>query len=582
MQKAIRMLGITLAISLLALTLGMVTAQDTGKVLVTGLGMVGGDLETIDPGTSETSSSIEVVNQLFVGLTSQDVATGSPKLGIAESYDVSADGKTFTFKLMKNIPWVHYNAETGAVEELKDDAGAVRMVTANDVYYGMVRSLDPVTASPYAYVLAKYVVNGVEFNTAPAEPDPAATVDPMATEMAPMPMMTTADLGIKVIDDYTLEVTSPDPVSFAPSIYGLWVARPVPSWAIDEFGDAWTEPENIATNGPFALKEWAHEQSLTLIKNPFWPGTADIPQAKLDEVTFRFLDPAAAFAEYNAGTMDAVGVPLEEIERVKADATLSKEYRTGTNPCTYYIGFDNTEAPMDNANMRRALSYAVDRQSIVDNVTKAGQIPAQWFSRPGLAAAPTMENSPDLGIKFDAVKAKEALAAALTDLGLTDVSQLPPLSLTYNGSAGHGAIVQAIQQMWKDTLGLDVQLATLEPTTYFSTVSADAPMMYRSGWCQDYSDANNFLYDVFYSKSSQNDPGFADDEFDKLVVEARTESDTAKRLDLYRKAEDILVVQKAGIIPIYWYVTSRVIKPYVESVASITGNEAYNLWDVSR
>jgi len=559
MQKAIRMLGITVAISLLAFIIGMVSAQDTGKVLVTGISLVGGDLETIDPNVSETSSSIEIVNQIFVGLTAQDVTDGSPSLGLAESYE--ADGNVFTFHMLQNVPWVRYNADSGAVEELTDESGAVRMVTATDVYNGIVRALDPVTAAPYSYVLAGYVVNGVEFNAGEA-----------AVE----------DLGVKVVDDFTLEITAPEAVSFAPSIYGLWVARPVPSWLIEEFGDAWTEPENIATNGPFALKEWAHEQSITLIKNPFWVGTEDIPAAKLDEVVFRFLDPAAAFAEYQAGTMDAVSVPVEEYERVQADATLSAEYHTGTNPCTYYIGFDNTEDPMTNVNLRRALSLAVDRESIVTNVTKAGQIPAQWFSRPGLAAAPTMDNSPDLGIKYDPEAAKEALALALTDLGLSDVSELPPLTLTYNGAAGHAAIMQAVQQMWTDTLGIETQLATLDPTTYFSSVSEDAPMMYRAGWCQDYSDANNFLYDVMYSKSSQNDPGFSNAEYDELVVAARTESDQAKRLELYQQAEEILVDQEAGIIPIYWYVTSQVIKPYVEPVDSVTGNEAYNLWDVNK
>jgi len=561
MQKAIRMLGITVAISLLAFIIGMVSAQDEGKVLVTGISMVGGDIETIDPNLSETSSSIEIVNQIFVGLTAQDVTNGNPVLGLAESYDTSEDGKTFTFHMRQNVPWVRYNAETDAVEELTDDAGEVRFVNATDVYNGIVRALSPETAAPYSYVLAGYIVNGVEFNAGEA-----------AVE----------DLGVKIVDDFTLEITAPEPVSFAPSIYGLWVARPVPTWLIDEYGDAWTEPENIATNGPFALKTWEHEQSITVVKNPFWEGTDDVPASKIDEVTFRFLDPAAAFAEYQAGTMDAVSVPLEELERVKADPVLSTEYHTGTNPCTYYVGFDNTEAPTDNAHLRRALSLSIDRQSIVDNVTKAGQIPAQWFSRPGLAAAPTLENSPDLGIKFDPEEAKAELALALADLGLSDASELPALTLSYNDSAGHAAIMQAIQQMWTDNLGVTAQLVPLDPTTYFSSLSEEYPMIARAGWCQDYSDANNFLYDVFYSKSSQNDPGFSNADYDALVDEARLEPDTAKRLELYKQAEDILVNQEAGIAPIYWYVTSRVVKPYVEQAESVTGNEAYNLWDVNK
>lgn len=566
MQKAIRMLGITVAISLLAFVLGMVNAQEAPKVLVTGITMVGGDIDTIDPGLAETSSSIEVVNQIFVGLTAQDVATGESVLGLAESVEVSEDGKTFTYTMRQDVPWVRYNAESDAVEQLTDEEGNVRYVNAQDVYNGIIRSLDPATASPYSYILAKFVQNGVEFNT------PAEGAEALAVE----------DLGVELVDDFTISITSPDSVPFAKYIYGLWVARPVPTWLIEEFGDSWTEPENIATNGPFAVKEWAHEQSLTIVKNPFWPDTEGVPAAKIDEVTFRFLEPIAAFAEYQAGTIDAINVPLEEIERVKADATLSQEYQTGGNPCTYYIGFDNNEDPVSNVNLRRALSLAVDRESIVNDVTKGGQLPATWFSRPGLVAAPTPEDSADLGINYDPEAAKEALALALTDLGLSDASELPPLTLTYNGAAGHGAIMQAIQQMWSETLGLQVELATLEPTTYFDSLSEEYPMMARAGWCSDYPDASNFLYDVFYSASSQNDVNFSNAEYDELVLAARVETDEAKRLELYQQAEEILVDQQAGIIPVYWYTTNQLVKPYVENVVTVTGNEAYNLWDVTR
>jgi oligopeptide transport system substrate-binding protein len=360
------------------------------------------------------------------------------------------------------------------------------------------------------------------------------------------------------------------------------MARAVPQWIIEEFGDVWTEPENIATYGPYAVKEWAHEESITLIKNPFWAGTDAIPQPAIDEVTFRFLDPQQQFAEYEAGSMDAIAVPLEEIERVQNDATLSAEYKVGTNPCTYYIGFDNTEAPLDNAHLRRALSFSIDRESIVTNVTRGGQIPAQWYSRPGLDAAPTLETHPDLGVKFDPELAQEELQLALTDLGLSDVSELPPLTLSYGESANHGAIMQAIQQMWADNLGLSVQLAGLDSTTYFATVSEDAPMIFRSGWCQDYSDANNFLYDVLYSQSSQNDPGFSNEEYDSLVEQARVETDVEVRRDLYAQAEEILVVDEAGVAPVYWYTTNQLVKPYVEFTTSVTGNQAYFNWDVSR
>jgi len=558
-KRYLRLAGLNLVLGLvLSLGFGAAQAQD-GKVLVTGISMVGGDIPTIDPGLAETSSSIEVINQIYLGLTAQEGTTGDPELGLAESFSISEDGKTFTFNLLQNIPWVRYNPDTDAVEQVMDESGSPRLVTANDVVYGMLRSLNPETASPYSYVLVPYIVGAAEFNAGEGDAEGVA---------------------LKAVDDFTVEITAPDAVSFAPSIYGLWMARPVPQWAIEEGGDSWTEIEYIASNGPFALKEWAHEASITIVKNPFWPGTDSIPQASIDEVVFKFLESTAQFDEYQAGSMDAISLPLEQIDFVKADPTLSAEYVVGTNPCTYYLGFDNTEEPLTNVHLRRALSLAIDRESIVTNVTRGGQIPAQWFARPGLTAAPSLELNPDVGIQFDPEAAKAEFDLALADLGATaDGLQL---TLSYNDSSNHGAIMQAIQQMWTDTLGLTVQLTPLDPSTYFGSISEDAPMIYRSGWCQDYSDANNFLYDVFYSQSSQNDVGFANEAYDALVEEARLESDVDARRALYVQAEEILVDEVAAIAPIYWYTVNELVKPYVEFSASVTGNQTYYDWDINK
>ncbi len=556
-----RILRVALIIAVLMAAMGIATAQESEiKTLTTGISMVGGDIPTIDPGLAETSSAIEVINQIFIGLRNQEETDGSQEDGIA-TMEVSEDGLTYTFTIMPDIHWVRYNAESDAVEQLLDDEGNARVVTAGDVAYGMLRTLDPATASPYSYVLVPYIEGAAAFNDGEGAAE---------------------DVAINVVDDSTLEITAPEPVAFTASIYGLWMARAVPQWLIEEFGDVWTEAENIGTYGPYALKEWVHDDSITLIKNPFWAGTDAIPAARIDEITFRFLDPQQQFAEYVAGTLDASSVPLEEVDRVKADATLSAEYKVGTNPCTYYIGFDNTEAPTDNANLRRALSFAIDRVAIVENVTRGGQIAAQWFSRPGLDAAPTLELNPDLGVIHNPELAQEALALALEEMGYSDVSELGEIVLAYNDSSGHAAIVQAIQQMWTDTLGITAQLTPMDPSTYFSTVSEEAPMAYRSGWCQDYSDANNFLYDVMYSRSSQNDTGFSNEAYDELVSQARTETDPEVRRDLYAQAEQILVADEAAVAPIYWYTTNELIKPYVEPTVSVTGNQAYFNWDVNR
>lgn len=551
-RKFARFLGI--AMLLMALTaVSMVHAQDK-KIITSGISMVGADLETIDPGIAQTVSSVEVINELFVGLTSTNPADNSLTPGIATSYDVSDDNLTYTFHLADNIPWVRYNKDTDAVEEVKDENGNVRMVTAQDVVYGMLRGLDPATASPYAYVYLDFIVGSADYNAGTGSAD---------------------GVMIKAVDPTTVEITAPAAIGFAPFIYGMWTLRPVPQWAIEASGDKWTEPENINSYGPFALKEWNHDSDLTMIKNPFWPATADIPEPKVDEVVLKFLDADQQFAEYQAGNMDAISVPISAIDQIKADPTLSQEYVNANSFCTYYLGFNMRKAPMDNVHLRKALTMAIDRQSIVDNVTKGGQIPAQWFARPGLTAAPTLEDYPDLGVKYNPEEAKKEIELAKADLG----GDIPQLTLAYGDNASHAAIMQAIQQMWTDTLGVTVQLTALDSKTYFSKVHEDAPQIYRSGWCKDYSDADNFDNVVFHSGSSQNDTGFADADFDKLVDNARLETDLKARTEAYAQAEDILVNKVAAMSPIYWYTSNIMVKPNVERAVSVTGAEVYYLWD---
>ncbi len=566
MKRNSRMLAFALlVVMMLALVGGVVTAQDAPKTVVSGLVMTSGDLSGIDPTISEVSSSIEVVNQMFIGLTAQDVTTAETVPGLASSWTVEPtdDGNVaYTFTLMEGVPWVRYNVDTGEVEQLLDENGNVRTVVAQDFVNGIIRALDPVTAAPYSYVPIPYIVGAAEFNNGEAGPEAVQVSAPDAS---------------------TVVIVAPEEVAFAPAIYGLWVLRAIPDWVIADAGNSWTDPENIATYGPYAAMEWAHDESFTMIKNPFWPGTEYIPQPAIDQVVLRFLDAEQQLPEYQAGTMDAITLPAADIPRIQADPSLSAEYVTGANPCTYYYGFNNEEAPFSSANLRRAFSQAIDRVAIVENVTRGGQTAAQWFAYPGLNASPTMELNADVGVTYDPAGAQESLAAALTDLGYSSVDELNAIgiTLTYNDTPTHAAIAQVVQQMWKDTLGVDVTLSAQESTGYFSRLSEQYPQIARAGWCQDYSDANNFLYDVFYSQSSQNDPGFNNAEFDALVEQARTETDNDVRRDLYAQAENIFSLQEAGIAPIYWYANNFLVKPYVERANSITGNEAYYLWDIN-
>jgi len=548
------------------------------KVVRIGIG-IPGDIKTLDPNLAEDTYATTFVNATSIGLTYMNEADASLHPGMAESWDISEDGKTYTFHLREGIPWVRWNGEQ--VVEVMDcqDTPAPRTVTAHDFEYSFKRALNPETASPYAYVLAFAIEGASAYNSGEGTAD---------------------DVAVHAVDDATLEITFLNDAAYNANIAGLWTGHAVPQWVIEgdtciaePAGDRWSEPGFHQSYGPFALKEWIHDSEITIVRNPFWPGTEDIPVPKLDEVVHMLaLDEGAALAEYEAGNLDMIdSFPAPDQDRILADPVLSQEYRAGPILCTYYYGF-NTKAPIvDDVRVRRALSMAVDRQSLIDNVLKGGQEPAQWFARPGLAAAPTMADHPDLGIKFDPEAAKAELQSYLDEKGLT-ADQLD-LTLMFNTSAGHQRIAEAIQQMWKDTLGVTVQLTNQEFAVYLDTTKdpVATPQIWRLGWCQDYPDANNFTREVWIYGGANNieggggiswGPGDGNyDQFEEIVLAAAAERDPAARVELYAQAEEILVNTDAVIAPLYWYTDLTLTKPYVTRTYPVTGHNDFTAWDTS-
>ena len=548
-------------------------SADTNKKLTFRFGP--GDIPTIDPALSTDTTSVQVALETFMGLTRPDEVTNVVAPGMASSWDVDDSGKVYTFHLRDDVPWVTYKSESGKVEKVQDCNGKDRMVTAGDFAYGMLRTLNPETASDYAYVLGFAIEGGDAYNSGEG---------------------TAEDVGVKVIDDQTLEVTFKEAAAYNASIAGMWVAYAQPKWIIegdectDAMGDRWTENDIFQGYGPYAMKEWVHDSDLTIIANPFWPGTDQVPQPKINEVQFFFLDESPAMAEYEAGNLDVTDAPLADMDRIKADDVLSKELKITPSFCTYYYGFNTKAEYTDDVRVRRALSMAIDRQSLIDNVTKGDQIPAQWFAVPGLAGAPTLEDHPDLGVKTDIEAANASLQEYLDEKGITAADM--DLTLMYNTSEGHQKIAEAIQQMWKDNLGLDVKLVNQEWQVYLDTVrSKDTPQIFRMGWCLDYPDANNFTHEVFTVGGNANpvdpeDPtiprgvAWVNDEFLTIVKDAAKEMDNAKRVDMYAQAEEILVWDDAVIAPIYWYTSLSMTKPYVTRTWSTGNHEYFEKWDI--
>jgi oligopeptide transport system substrate-binding protein len=500
---------------------------------------------TLDPALATDTTSVFCDKQLFLGLTSFHLETGKVIPDLATEWSVSGDGLTWTFKMRDDVKWVNYNPETKETKE-------IGTVNAHDVVYGVKRTLDPETASDYAYVL--YIIKGAE----------AANIGEGSVN----------DVAVKAVDDYTVEFTLENPAGYFPAIAGMWVARPQPQAAIEEFGEKWTDPGNIVTNGPYMLESWEHEASLVMVKNPKYYDADNVQIERIEGAMVQEVSTQMAMYENNeldvtGGTGD--GLPLEDMDRVKADPELSKELKIVPRLCTYFYGFVNTKPPMDNHLVRKAFSAAIDRQSIVDNILKGGQIPAKHFACPGIFGAPPPD---EVGIGYDPEQAKVWLAEA----GYPDGEGLGEIILMHNVSEAHAKIAQAVAAMWKETLGVDVRIETQEWKVYLQTLKKTTPVeevphVYRLGWCSDYPDENNWVHEVFNTEVGANRArrGCVDSncsevqptKFDELTMQAAQESDPEKRKELYREAERILSEEEAAVAFIYHYTRITMTKPWV-------------------
>jgi oligopeptide transport system substrate-binding protein len=450
--------------------------------------------------------------------------------------------------MRKDVWWVYYDPQTQKAEKK-------RLVNADDVVYGVRRTVDPATASDYAYM--SYIIKNAEaVNTGES--------------------LDLDSIGVRAVDDYTVEFTLKQPAGYFPAIASMWIHRPVPKEPIEEFGDLWTEPGNIWTNGPYCLDTWEHENRMIFVKNPHYFDADAVSIERINCVMV--VEDSTAFAMYEAGELDVQNPPLEDMDRIKADPVLSKELYIGPRLCSYYYGFNVTKPPLDNVLVRKALSYAIDRQKLVDTVTKGGQIPAWSFACPGIFG--NVADRPDFpGITFDADKARELLAEA----GYPNGEGFPEITVMFNTNEAHQKIAEFVQAQWKEHLGIDLKLANQEFKVYLNTLMEDAPQVYRHGWCTDYPDQNNWLLEVFHPTRSANRSkwsGPAADEFARLVEQAAIESDPETRKELYFEAEQVLCADEAVIAPIYYYTFVVCNKPYVERTYQLVGGQHWEKWKI--
>ncbi len=484
--------------------------------------------ETLDPALDENTSEETVIKQLFTGLTRMN-AELKPEPAIAESWEFSEDNTQITFTLRESS-W--------------SDG---QPLTAQDFVYGWQRFLDPRTASPYAALVTGVIAGANELNTADA-------ADSAAIEAA------LENLGVRAVDERTLQVDLSAPAPFFPSIVALGNLSPIRQDIVDQYAETWVEPGKLIGNGPFILQSATPGSDLTLVPNPnYFEGAPTLQQLIFLAIT----DDPTALANYRADELDLnQQLPPAEVPGVRADPTFADQIIAGTSLATYFYGFNSTQAPFDNPLVRRAIAHAIDRQAITDQVLNGVPTPAHSLIPPGMPGHITLEEAGEAAQTFDPERAKALLAEA----GFPEGQGFPPMTIAFNNCCSHDLIAQRVQSDLQQYLGIQVELDPREATTYFSEVRRNTPPLFRSGWNGDYPDPYNWDYLVFGPESDQNYGGWSNDEFSALLDQAAAATDEDERIELYKQAERILA-EDAGAAFIYYYGRLGLVKPWVRGLS---------------
>lgn len=502
-----------LAGSALALVAGAAFAQtthpETGEQLAanqTFTYRVLDEFPSIDPNLIEDVEGSNVGRNLFEGLFNDD-AEGNAVPGVALDYTVSEDGKTYTFNLRPEAMW--------------SDG---KPVTANDFVYSWRRAADPATASEYQWYMGLLALENVD--------------EVMAGEMTP------DQLGVTAIDDHTLEVRLHTPLAYFTQMLSHTTTFPVPQWAIEEHGDQWTQPGNMVSNGAYVLSERVPQEKIVLTRNAnYW----DNANTTLETVTALIInDENAALTRYLAGELDYTEVPAGQYPKMEAD--YPDQAHSVPDLCTYYYNVNLTDTgnpALQDVRVRQALSLAIDRDIIVNNVLAGGQVPAYSLTHWAVADFEVPEN--EWATKTQAERNEHA-KALLAEAGYGPDGEPLTIDLIYNTSEAHATVAVAVTQMWKQTLGVDSSLSNMEWQTYLTARGAQDYEVARAGWCADYNEASSFL-DIMQSASGYNDSKYVNEAFDAHLAAARTSDNPGAE---YQAAEAILM-EDLPILPLYFY-----------------------------
>jgi oligopeptide transport system substrate-binding protein len=491
--------------------------------------------QTFDPLFMTAASEIDFATNLFIGLTRLDPTTQQIVPALADSWEASPDGLTWTFALRDDVQWVRYNAETATVE-------ALRPVTASDVLYSFQRLCSSRGNGYYAVDVFALKIAGCADGQTAGDGTQAQVSAPNAT---------------------TFEVTLTAAYSYFPGMTHLWTIRPVPQEAITSAGADWTSPANIITSGAFALVEASPEVGATLIKNPFYPAAlwngGNITRVEMARVA----DVFDQYARYRRDQLDWSDIPGRDMPSVRQNPAYEDDLHKIDEPVVFYFGFAQDKAPFDDVHVRRAFAAALNREALIEAVLNGNGTPIAHFTPSGLTGAPELAADFDIGYNPDYAKSE------LAESAYPDCEDLP--AITIRVFEGAFKWTEQLVSNVVETLGCDaaqfdveeIRLNELQALIDPTRPAGERPHIFALGWGPDYPDADSFV--TMLACGVANPLARECNATDDLINTARSEPNAIKRAALYTEIEAAFFGEAGEfpIIPLFVNSTYRLYKPWL-------------------